>query len=115
MSRENCDVLKAHLEASVRSRRPISKLAFPSEHEGIYLNYGWWRKKIWYPALRKASVRPRTIHQIRHTFATRLLKNGEPLPYIKDQLGHTSIQLTVDTYGHLAAGYNRSAVDRLDE
>ena len=32
---------------------------------------------------------------------------------MKDQLGHHSIQVTVDLYGHLVPGANRSAVDRL--
>lgn len=33
---------------------------------------------------------------------------------MRDQLGHHSIQITVDTYGHLVPGGNRAAVDRLD-
>ena len=40
-----------------------------------------------------------------------------PLPisfsYVKDQLGHSSIKMTVDTYGHLVPGANRAAMDRL--
>ena len=32
---------------------------------------------------------------------------------MKDQLGHHSIQVTVDLYGHLVPGANRDAVDRL--
>ena len=35
--------------------------------------------------------------------------------FIRDQLGHFSIQMTVDIYGHLVPGANRSAVDRLDD
>jgi hypothetical protein len=34
---------------------------------------------------------------------------------VKDQLGHASIQITVDTYGHLIPGENRTAMDRLDD
>jgi integrase len=34
---------------------------------------------------------------------------------VRDQLGHSSIQITVDVYGHLVPGGNRVAVDRLDE
>jgi hypothetical protein len=34
---------------------------------------------------------------------------------VKEQLGHASIQITVDTYGHLIPGVNRAAVDRLDD
>ena len=33
--------------------------------------------------------------------------------YVEDQLGHSSIKVTVDLYGHLVPGANRSAVDRL--
>ena len=35
------------------------------------------------------------------------------LPYIKAQLGHSSIRLTVDTYAHLVPGANRQAVNKL--
>jgi hypothetical protein len=34
---------------------------------------------------------------------------------VKEQLGHSSIQITVDCYGHLIPGGNKQAVDRLDE
>ena len=35
--------------------------------------------------------------------------------YVKDQLGHHSIKVTVDVYGHLVPCANKAAVDRLDE
>lgn len=34
--------------------------------------------------------------------------------YVKEQLGHSSIQITVDCYGHLIPGGNKQAVDRLN-
>ena len=34
--------------------------------------------------------------------------------YVKEQMGHSSIQVAVDTYGHLIPGANISFVDRLD-
>jgi integrase len=55
------------------------------------------------------------FHDLRHTFATLLIQQRESLVYVKDQLRHHSIQITVDTYGHLVPGGNRQAVDRLDE
>jgi len=42
-----------------------------------------------------------------------LIQNGESLAYIKDQLGHSSIKMMVDVYGHLVPGANRQAVNRL--
>ncbi len=40
-----------------------------------------------------------TLHCTRHTYATLLLSNGENIQYVQQQLGHTSITLTVDVYG----------------
>jgi integrase len=50
---------------------------------------------------------------LRHTFATLLIQNGEAIAYVQEQLGHTSIKLTVDTYTHWMPGKNREAMDRL--
>jgi len=55
------------------------------------------------------------FHDIRHTFASLLLSNGESPVYVKEQLGHSSIQMTVDIYGHLIPNSNRNAVNSLDE
>ena len=53
------------------------------------------------------------FHDLRHTFASLLIGAGDSLAYVKEQLGHHSIQITVDTYGHLILGANREAVNRL--
>ena len=65
--------------------------------------------------LEKAELRRIRVHDLRHTFASLLLQQGESVVYVKEQLGHGSIQITVDTYGHLIPGANRAAVDRLDD
>lgn len=73
------------------------------------------RRRVFKPALAKAGLRQIRIHDLRHTFASLLIQQGESLAYVKDQMGHHSIQITVDTYGHLVPGANRQAVDRLDD
>jgi hypothetical protein len=66
-----------------------------------------------------ASSYPQTcrggIADLRHTFASLLLQQGESIVYVKEHLGHASIQITVDTYGQLIPGANRAAVDKLDD
>jgi integrase len=73
------------------------------------------RKRVFHPALEKAGLRHVRIHDLRHTVATMLIQNGESLAYVRDQLGHSSIQITVDIYGHLEPGKNRQAVAKLDD
>jgi hypothetical protein len=41
-------------------------------------------------------------HSLRHTYATLLLRNGESLKFVYEQLGHASIKLTADLYGKWA-------------
>jgi integrase len=64
--------------------------------------------------LAKAGLRTIRIHDLRHTYASLLIGQGESLAYVKGQMGHHSIRVTVDTYGHLVPGGNKAAVDRLD-
>ncbi|SRR5713226_5198911 len=51
---------------------------------------------------------------LRHTFGSLLIQDGASLAYVKNQMGHSSIQITVDTYGHLIPGADIACVDRLD-
>ncbi len=73
------------------------------------------RHRVFYKLLEKAELRRVRFHDLRHTFASLLLQNGESPAYVKEQMGHFSIQVTVDIYGHLIPGANRQAVDRLDD
>src|SRR5262245_40602953 len=69
----------------------------------------------WMKLSSQVSVTYRKPHPLRHTYASLLIQNGESLAYVRDQLGHSSVKITVDTYSHLAPGGNKAAVDRLDE
>jgi integrase len=44
------------------------------------------------------------MRHFRHSFASILLMNGESPAYVRDQLGHSSIKMTVDIYGHWIPG-----------
>ena len=72
------------------------------------------RNRVFYRLLEKAGLRKIRLHDLRHTYASLLIQQGESLAYVQQQLGHSSIQVTVDVYGHLIPGANRAAVDRLD-
>jgi len=71
-------------------------------------------RRVFKRVLVKAGIREMRLHDIRHTFASLLLSKGESPVYVKEQLGHSSIKMTVDVYGHLIPGSNRGAVNQLD-
>ena len=81
---------------------------------GTYMEQNFIRR-IYKKVLKKAGIHYFRFHNIRHTFASFLLTNGESPVYVKEQLGHSSIAMTVDTYGHLIPSVNRDAVNRLDK
>jgi integrase len=83
--------------------------------DGGPMTPGSFWQNVWRPLLRRSGLRYRKPHTLRHTYASLLIQNRESLAYIRDQLGHHSIKLTVDTYGHLVPGANRAAVNRLDD
>jgi len=52
-----------------------------------------------------------TPHTLRHTYASLALQRGVPILVVSRQLGHGSIKVTVDTYGHLAPDATREAAE----
>ncbi len=91
------------------------KFVFITEKGRPALNTSHWRRKFFDKAVERAGIRRITPHILRHTYASLLIQAGESLVYIKEQLGHHSIKVTVDIYGHLVPGGNKAAVDSLDE
>ena len=65
--------------------------------------------------LADAGMRKFRFHDLRHTFGSLLIEEGAPLPYVRDQMGHSSIQITADKYVHLVAQCNVRFIDRLDK
>jgi integrase len=100
--------------AALKAGTPASKWVF-TNRDGEALDGDNLRRRVFQPALAKAGLRDIRIHDLRHTFASLLIQQRESLAYVREQLGHSSIQVTVDVYGHLVPGSNRAAVDRLDD
>ena len=101
------------LEAAANGWKDIPEWVFCSETGGL-LGPANFRKRVFYAVLKASGLRRIRFHDLRHTFASLLLQQGESPVYVKEQMGHSSIQITVDLYGHLIPGGNKQAVDRLD-
>jgi integrase len=107
------ELLRQRKEAYLEKGEALPEWVFINS-DGSPLDQHNFRKRVYVGLLAKAGIRQIRFHDLRHTFASLLLQQGESLTYVKDQMGHHSIQVTVDIYGHLIPGSNKQAVDRLD-
>lgn len=72
-------------------------------------------KREFYPALERAGIRRIRFHDLRHTYASLLIAQGENIKFIQSQLGHSSAKTTLDRYGHLMPNLENDAAKRLDK
>lgn len=84
-----------------------SKDGTPLDQANLY-------NRMFQPTLRRAGLRRIRFHDLRHTYASMLINQGENLKYVQAQLGHASITTTVDRYGHLMPDAHVGASERLD-
>jgi len=98
-------------EALEKGKGEVEELVFhdgtgkPTEQNSI--------RRIFKRALKKAGLREIRLHSLRHTYASLLLSQGVSPVYVKEQMGHHSISITVDIYGHWIRSGNRDAVNHL--
>ena len=65
-------------------------------------------------AVEKAGLDDFTFHDLRHTFASRLVMRGVDLPTVKELMGHKSIAMTL-RYVHLLTDHKQRAVRTLEQ
>ncbi len=66
-------------------------------------------------AAKRADLRGIGLHTLRHTAASVMIEAGVPLKTVSEILGHASIQVTGDIYGHVSTDGARTAMDRLSK
>ncbi len=73
-----------------------------------------WIESAWRKVCAETKITDLRFHDLRHTFATRLLQAGASLQIVRDFLGHTSASTTL-RYTHSSSDAMRDAVTALDE
>lgn len=89
-------------------------LIFPNE-SGQPINHTNMRYRYFKPALKKSGVRKIRFHDLRHTYASLLIEQGENIKYIQSQLGHSTPTVTLNVYTHLIKPENQEAAVRLEK
>jgi integrase len=68
------------------------------------------------PTVLKDAKLPKVrFHDLRHSCATLLLSLGVHAKLVQETLGHSSYQLTMDTYSHMIPALRNEVADRMDE
>jgi integrase len=99
----------------IETLRPLQEEAEPSNpvfltHAGTPYRH---IAKVFATACRRAGLTDVTFHDLRHTFASRLVMAGVDLPTVQALMGHKTIAMTM-RYTHLAPGHKRTAIAVLD-
>lgn len=68
---------------------------------------------LYYQIVEAAGVKPVRFHGLRHTFATRLIKNKTDVKTTSTLLGHSDVKITLDTYVHPDNEQKASAVNSI--
>jgi integrase len=97
---------------------------FPVEHpdgliftdeDGHALRRTTFSREIWRPAVEKAEA-PKGIgmHELRHYYASLLIRHGESVKTVQRRLGHATAAETLDTYSHLWPDSDDRTRDAID-
>ena len=113
------EAMARHRRACLRQRARTSippgrwDLVFTGD-DGAHL--GPSRVSLAFVTLAVASPSPRIrFHDLRHTHASLLLALGVPMKVVSERLGHRTIRMTMDVYGHLLPGQDADAAARFEQ
>ena len=92
-------MLEQHMETHTGTEPDA--LVFPA-FDGGPLRLRAFRRREWKPALRRAGIDESfRIHDMRHATASLLINQGLHPKIVQEHLGHQSVSITLDRYGHL--------------
>lgn len=81
---------------------------------GEPLSDGWFRKRWFNPAIETLGLDGITIHNLRHTCASLLIKQGAQITTVSRILGHSTVTQTLNTYGHYYKDDLETSLNKLD-
>lgn len=66
-------------------------------------------------SLKEAGLHHIRFHDLRHSYATLLRERGVDMKTVSERLGHSSIQITMDYYGHVTPKLRNKATEAVED
>ncbi len=85
------------------------------KEDGSHLNPGHDVYEQFKIVLKKAGLPAARFHDLRHSTATLLLSKGVHPKVVQEILGHSAINITMDTYSHVLPNIQKDAMGKLDD
>lgn len=85
-----------------------------AREDGYYIDPATFRKH-YQKKLKEAGLHHYSFHALRHTFATRALEAGVAVKVVSQILGHSSVQITMDTYSHVLPELQKESMNKIAE
>ncbi len=94
-------------------------ISYCNEHNLVFTNeygghlspvtvYGCFKRRV--EAIGCPEVR---FHDLRHSYATISIQNGDDIKTVSESLGHATVAFTLDVYGHVTDKMKRDSADRM--
>lgn len=112
LKRVQLEQKKNRLKAGGAWDNPMN-LVFTNELGGhlvaytVYNNFKKIAEQIGIPSTR--------FHDLRHTYATLSLQNGDDIKTVSENLGHATVAFTLDTYGHVTEKMKQDSANRMQD
>ncbi len=100
-------------QLATRTQPGAEGLVFTTK-DGELLRRGNFRRTYWLPAVARVGLDGLRFHDLRHTAVALAIANGAHAKAIQARMGHSSVTITLDRYGHLLPSLDEQIADGLD-
>ena len=92
------DILLPYLQNHLKYKVDESEYLFNGFYKKPYCDFSAISQYYWRPIFENLDIKYRNPYQMRHTFASMMISNGEDILWVSKMLGHTTSAITLTMY-----------------
>ena len=98
-----------------RAGGALEDLLFPGKDSEKPISRQNLLQRHFYRTLEAAGLKKVTFHALRHSYAALMIASKASIKYLQHQMGHSTIRVTLDLYGHILPEVGEGVTQRMDE